>query len=127
MGSASLLVYAGVKARGMKGKLMQKKDFQTLAESRDLDELVTRLKNTSYGDAISKITKPFTAGKIELALRDRQAEQHFTMIQASGGSNILYAYFTRFILRDLKIIVKGKILGIAQEQLESAVSLRAEE
>ncbi|MGQ0606689.1 MAG: V0D/AC39 family V-type ATPase subunit [Candidatus Nitrosotenuis sp.] len=127
MGSASLVVYAGVKARGMKGKLMQKKDLQTLAESRDLDELVTRLKNTSYGDAIAKITKPFTASKIDLALRDRQAEQHHTMIQASGGSNVLYAYYTRFILRDLKIILKGKILGRTQEQIESSVSLRAEE
>lgn len=127
MGSASLLVYAGVKARGMKGKLMQKKDLQTLAESRDLDELVTRLKNTAYGDVISKITKPFSAGKIEMALRDRQADQHHTMVQASGGSNVLYAYFTRFILRDLKIILKGKILGRTHEQIESAVSLHAEE
>jgi len=127
MGSASLLVYAGVKARGMKGKLMLKKDLQTLAESRDLDELVTRLKNTAYSDVISKITKPITAGKIELALRDRQAEQHHTMIQASGGSNVLFAYFTKFILRDLKVILKGKILGRTQEQIESAISLRAEE
>ena len=127
MGSASLLVYAGVKARAIKGKLMTKQDFQTLAESRDLDELLTRLKNTSYNDAVSKIVKPLTAGKIELALRDRQAERHDTMIRASGGSSILVAYYTRFILKNLKIILKGKILGKAQEQIESAISLRAEE
>lgn len=127
MGSASLLVYAGVKARAIKGKLMEKKDFQTLAESRDLEELVTRLKNTAYNDAVSKITKPITAGKIELALRDRQAERHNTMIQASGGSSILFAYYTKFILKNLKIILKGKILGRPTEQIESSISLRPEE
>jgi len=106
---------------------MEKKDLQTLAESRDLDELVTRLKNTAYNDAVSRIVKPITAGKIELALRDRQAERHNTMIRASGGSSILFAYYTKFILKNLKIILKGKILGITQEQIESSVSLRAEE
>lgn len=43
MVTVSLLVYAGVKSYSLKGKLLTKKDFETLAESRDLDELVTRI------------------------------------------------------------------------------------
>lgn len=127
MVTASLLVYAGVKSYSLKGKLLPKKDLQTLAESRDLDELVTRIKNTSYGDAISKIQKPYSSQKIELALRDRQADIHHMMMQSSGGSNVLFAYFLRFILRNLKVILKGKILGRTQEQIETALSLHPEE
>jgi V/A-type H+-transporting ATPase subunit C len=127
MATASLQVYAGVKSYSLKGKLMRKKDLQTLSESRDLEELVTRIKNTTYNDSISKITRPYSAQKIELALRDRQADLHHTMIQASGGSNLLFAYYLKFVLRNLKLILKGKILGRPQEEIESSLSLHPEE
>ncbi len=127
MVTPSLQMYAGVKSYSIKGKLLTKKDFQTLSESRDLDEFVTRLKNTSYNDAISKIQKPYSSQKIELALRDRQVDLHHMMMQASGGSNVMFAYYLRFILRNLKIILKGKILGRTQAEIEAALSLHPEE
>ncbi|AJZ76510.1 V0D/AC39 family V-type ATPase subunit [Candidatus Nitrosotenuis cloacae] len=127
MATPSLQVFAGVKSYSIKGKLMTKKDLQTLSESRDLDELVTRIKNTTYNDAISKIQKPYTTQKIEIALRDRQADLHHTMMQASGGSNVMFAYYLKFILKNLKIILKGKILGRPQSEIESMISLHPEE
>jgi V/A-type H+-transporting ATPase subunit C len=122
-----LSVYAGVKSYGLKGKLLTRKDLQMLSESRDLDELVTRIKSTSYGDAISKVTKPYSAAKIEMALRDRQADMHYKMMMAAGGSNVLYAYYLKFILQNIKIILKGKILGRGQTEIESSVNLHAAE
>jgi len=127
MVTPSLQMYAGVKSYSIKGKLLTKKDLQTLSESRDLDELVTRLKNTSYNDTISKVQKPYSSQKIELALRDRQADLHHMMMQASGGSNVMFAYYLKFILRNLKIILKGKILGRTQAEIEMALSLHPEE
>jgi V/A-type H+-transporting ATPase subunit C len=127
MVTVSLLVYAGVKSYSLKGKLLTKKDFETLAESRDLDELVTRIKNTAYNDMISKVQKPYTAQKIELALKDRQADLHHMMIRAVGGSNLLFAYYLKFVLRNLKVILKGKILGRKQEEIEPFLSLHPEE
>ena len=47
-------VYASVKSYSKRGRLLKKSDFQTLAESRDLDELMTRIKNTIYGDASNR-------------------------------------------------------------------------
>jgi V/A-type H+-transporting ATPase subunit C len=127
MVTAALLVYAGVKSYSLKGKLLTKKDYQMLAESRDLDELVTRIKNTAYNDVISKVQKPYTSQKLELALRDRQADLHYMMMQAVGGSSLLFAYYLKFILRNLKMIIKGKILDRPQEEIETALSLHAEE
>ncbi len=37
-------VYASVKSYSQRGKLLSRADFQTLAESRDLDEFMTRIK-----------------------------------------------------------------------------------
>ena len=44
-----------------------------------------------------------------------------------GGSNLLMAYYYKFIFKNLKNIVKGKILGKSQSQIESSIGLRAEE
>ena len=35
--------------------MLSKTELQTLAESRDVDELVTRIKNTVYLDALAKV------------------------------------------------------------------------
>ena len=121
-------VYASVKAYSKKGKLLARSDFQTLAESRDLDELMTRIKNTTYSDAVSDIQKPYSSQKIESALRSHLAEIHHSIAQTAGGSTrLLDAYYMRFIVTNLKIILKGKVLGKTQEEMEAHLNLRAEE
>ena len=62
------MTYATVKAYSLKGKLLSKKTFQTLAESRNLDEFASRLNSTSYSDYIRKIPKPYTSNNIEISL-----------------------------------------------------------
>ena len=66
MGSGrSQRVFATVKSFSQRGKLLSKAELQTLAESRDLDELITRIKNTKYADSVAKVVKPYTAATIE--------------------------------------------------------------
>ncbi len=120
-------VYASVKAYSKRGKLLTKPDFQTLAESRDLEELMTRIKNTVYGDAVTDVQKPYTSQNIESALRSRLADIHYSIAKTSGSSGVLDAYYMKFIVSNLKLILKGKILGKAQEEIESHVNLHAEE
>ena len=53
MGSGgSQKIFVTVKSYSQRGQLLKRSDIQTLAESRDLDELVTRIKNTKYAEAI---------------------------------------------------------------------------
>ncbi|MBI1663738.1 MAG: V-type ATPase subunit [Nitrosopumilus sp.] len=120
-------VYASVKAYSKKGKLLTKADFQTLAESRDLEELMTRIKNTVYGDAVSDVQKPFTSQSIESALRSKLADIHYSIAKTSGNSGVLDAYYMKFIISNLKLILKGKALGKEQEDIETHVNLHAEE
>ena len=120
-------VYASVKSYSRRGKLLQKADFQTLAESRDLDELMTRIKNTSYADSVSEIQKPFTSQAIESALRASLADMHYSMAKTAGSSSIFSAYYMKFIISNLKLVLKGKALGKPQDEIEAHVNLHAEE
>ena len=120
-------VYASVKSYSKRGKLLKRSDFQTLAESRDLDELMTRIKNTVYGEAVSEVEKPYTSLGIESALRSYLAEVHYSIAKTAGESRILDAYYLKFIISNLKQILKGKVLGKSQEEIETHINLHAEE
>ncbi len=120
-------VFASVKTYSKKGRLLQKSDFQTLAESRDLDELITRIKNTIYNDVVTELPKPYSSHGIESALREHLADIHYSIARTAGDSNIFNAYYMKFIISNLKSILKGKVLGKTQEEIESHVNLHAEE
>ena len=120
-------VYASVKSYSKRGKLLKRSDFQTLAESRDLDELMTRIKNTIYGDSVADVQKPYTSQGIESALRSHLADTHYSIAKTSGNSGVLDAYYMKFIVSNLKSILKGKVLGKSQEEIETHINLHAEE
>jgi len=128
MGSGgSQKIFVTVKSYSKRGQLLKRGDFQTLAESRDLDELVTRIKNTKYVDAVNGVTKPYTAEKLEMALRTHLAEEQFKIAKVSGNSKILDSFFQKFIITNLKLILKGKILGKSQEEISTYFNMHAEE
>jgi V/A-type H+-transporting ATPase subunit C len=120
-------VFSSVKSFSQRGRLLTRTELQTLAESRDLEELLTRIKNTKYADAVSKIQKPFTAGKIESALRSELADIHYSIAKSAGQSDVLDAYYLKFVISNLKLILKGKALGKSQEEIEPNLNLHAEE
>ena len=120
-------VFSSIKSFGTRGNLLSKKELQTFAESRDLNELVTRIKNTSYADSIAKVTTPFTAEKIESPLRSHLAEVHHSLSKSAGSPDVLNVYYLKFLIWNLKLIFKGKVLGIPYEQIEPKINLHAEE
>jgi V/A-type H+-transporting ATPase subunit C len=120
-------IFGTVLSHGLRGRMLSKNELHTLAESRDIDELVTRMKNTVYLDALAKLTRPYTAEKTEGALREYLVNVHAKLVNISGGSGILSAYFTKYITWDLKLILKGKALGKSYDELLPKVNLRAEE
>src|ERR671920_271743 len=50
-------IFGTVLSHGLRGRMLTKGELQTLAESRDIEELVTRTKNTVYLDALANLTK----------------------------------------------------------------------
>ena len=46
-------IFGTVLSHGLRGRMLTKSELQTLAEARDMEELVTRMKNTVYLDAFA--------------------------------------------------------------------------
>lgn len=120
-------VYASVKSYSRRGKLLARAELQTLAESRDLEELVTRIKNTAYAGAVAKLPKPYSSQALENALRGHLADVQYAIARTAGDSAILDAYYLRHTTANLKLILKGRALGKPQEEIEPHLNLRAEE
>ncbi len=128
MSGGSKNVYASVKSYSKRGKLLGRSDFQTLSESRNLDELVTRIRNTVYGEVVADVAKPYTSHGIESALRGHLASVHHGISKTvGGGGGLLDAYYAKFLIFNLKQILKGKVLAKPQAEIESHINLRAEE
>jgi V/A-type H+-transporting ATPase subunit C len=120
-------IFGTVLSHGLRGRMLTKNELQNLAESRDLEELVTRMKNTIYLDAFAKLTKPYTAEKVETALREYLVNIHAKIVNIAGGGGILNAYFVKYITWNLKLVLKGKALSKSYEELLPRINLRAEE
>jgi V/A-type H+-transporting ATPase subunit C len=120
-------VFGTVLAHSMRGKMLSRGEFQTLAESRDIQELVTRMKNTRYVDTLGKLGEPLTAEKVDSALREHLINAHAKMMRIAGDAEVLDAYFLKYIIWNLKIILKGKALGKSYDDLLPKINLRAEE
>ena len=123
----STRTYIGTKAFALKGSLLDSAAVQKLAEATSLEELVNRLRSTSYADSLSGLTPPFNARKIELALRERLATVHHSVTQGARKYAILQLYYLRDIAWDLKLALKARALGRPYDETVEFIDMKAEE
>ncbi len=124
---AAFEIFTGARSFALKGALLTTNSLETLAESRSLEELVNRLKATPYTDAASKLQPPYAARKLELALRERLADVHYSLSKTSKDTDLLELYYMRNIAWNLKIALKAKALDRGYEETMSYVDLHSEE
>ena len=119
-------IFGTVRAFSERGTMLSKHDLESFADSKTLDELVTRLKNTSYVDSLSKIQQPITSEKIENALKEDLFNFHSSMAKIAKG-DLINAYYKKYILWNLKIILKSKALGKTYDDIFPHINMQAEE
>jgi len=100
---------------------------QKLAESTSLDELVNRLRSSPYADSLSNVSPPYTARRVELALRDRLAVVHHSVTQGAGRYGIIQLYYLKTIAWDLKLALKARALNRTYEETVEYLDMKAEE
>ena len=120
-------IYVGTKAFALRGFLLDPSTIQKLAEATSLDELVNRLRSTSYADSLANVSPPFTARRIELALRERLAAVHHSVTQGAGRYRILQLYYMKNIAWDLKLALKARALNRSYEETVEYLDMKAEE
>jgi V/A-type H+-transporting ATPase subunit C len=119
--------YVGTKAFALRGTLLDPGSIQKLVEATSLDELVNRMRTTPYSDVLSGLSPPYTARRIELALRDRLAIVHHSITEGAGRFAILQLYYLKNIAWDLKLVLKAKALGRSYEETIEYLDMKAEE
>ncbi len=119
--------YVGTKAFALRGSLLDKGTVQKLAEATSLEELVNRLRSTPYSDVLSSLSSPYTARRIELALRERLAVVHHSVITGAGKYKIMELYYLKHIAWDLKTALKAKALNKSYEETSEYLDMKAEE
>ena len=119
--------YGVVKSYGIKGTLLTSPALETLAEAKDLDDLVNRLRGTIYGEFVTKLEKPFHPNDLDFAFRKHLSFIHNSLIKSMPNSDILRAYYMKYISWNLKTILKGKALGKTYDEIAGYVDLYAEE
>ncbi len=92
-----------------------------------MDEFVNRLRSTAYSEVLSGLAPPYEARRIELALRERLAEVHHSLMTSSGRYAILELYYLRHVAWNLKVALKAKALGKSYEETVEFVDMKAEE
>jgi len=101
--------------------------IQKLAEATSLEEMVNRLRSTTYADSVSGMSPPFNARRIELALRERLAVVLHSTTQGAGRYGILQLYYLKNIAWDLKLALKARALGRSYEETVEYIDMKAEE
>ncbi|MBI4257450.1 MAG: V-type ATPase subunit [Thaumarchaeota archaeon] len=120
-------VYTAVKTFASKGRVLSYQNFENLAESRDLEDLATKLRGTPYSQAVSKVQRPYKADRLEMAFREHFVFTHFSVWRVSPQSELLEAYYLKHIASNLKTVLKGKAFGLSYEEISRRVNLYAEE
>jgi len=119
--------YVGTKAFALRGTLLDGSTVQKLAESTSLEELVNRLRSTTYAESLSGLFPPFNPRRIELALRERLAVVHRSITQGAGRYGILQLYYLKNIAWDLKLALKARALNRSYEEAVEYLDMKAEE
>ena len=108
--SVSTYAYVNARIGGMKSFLFKEEDFRGLIESRNLEELVSLLKNTHYSAAITDAN----VLSLELQLKRSLYTDYLKLVNCVEGrpKEFIHSMAKKYEVETLKSLVKMKFLGI---------------
>jgi len=109
--SVSTYAYVNARIGGMKSFLFKEEDFRSLIESRNLEELVSQLKNTSYSATITDAN----VLALELQLKRSLYTDYLKLVNCVDGKpkEFIHSMAKKYEVETLKSLVKMKFLNIA--------------
>ncbi len=119
-------LFVAARARVKKGYLLPREILEGLLEQKTIEDALEILKASDYKKEILEVQQPYELIKIEQALTKNMIRHMFELIQTSLYSEILLAYFQKFVIHNLKLVLKGKALGKKYSELYDSLVLDAE-
>jgi V/A-type H+-transporting ATPase subunit C len=120
-------LYSIVRTYALKGMLLEYPIYEDLSNSRNLGEMVDKLRPTIYGNVFGEPPKPLTSENLEKIFLTSLIDTEYSLIKYIPRAVFLEKYFLRHIFRNLKIILKARALGTPYEEVSPKINLRAEE
>jgi V/A-type H+-transporting ATPase subunit C len=124
-------LYSRVSAKigAERGRLLSEAKLKTLIESKNLSELATQLRDTSYQEQIIKVSLPFTSRKLERAYNENLISTYIKIIKNSpkNASKYLRLYLLRFEIENIKTLIKATNAELSPDQKIGRIYLPAED
>lgn len=119
--------YSMVKSFVVKGNVIDNSSLEGLAESKNLDELILKLKGTVYSDVISSLQEPISISNVEMNFRKHLSNIHQKIINVTPKNDILVSYYLKYIGNNLKVLLKGRSQEKSDEEISEHIDMYAEE
>ncbi|MEE9585271.1 MAG: V-type ATPase subunit [Nitrososphaerales archaeon] len=119
--------YSMVKSFVIRGNILTYQTLEGLAESKNLDEMLVKLKGTEYAEVVSNLQSPYTAHNVERAFRRRLANIHQAVLKVTPKTSLLASYYLKFMAGNLKVLLKGRAQSKSDEEIGRHLDMYAEE
>lgn len=120
-------LYSIVRSYALKGMLLEYPVYEDLSNSRNLGEMVDKLRPTIYGNVLVEPPKPLTSENLEKIFQTSLIDIEYSLLKYIPKAIFLETYFLRHVYRNLKIILKARALGTPYEEVSPKINLKAEE
>jgi V/A-type H+-transporting ATPase subunit C len=121
---SNVLVKVGVES----SRLLSKEKLKRLIECKSLEELASELKDTVYGDKLSKVTLPYASKIFERAFRESLIEVSTKIVQNSPEtiSSFIKTYLLKFEIENIKTILRAASVGLPYDEISQKLYLPVE-
>lgn len=120
-------LYSIVRSYALKGMLLEYSTYEDLSNSKNLLEMVDRLRTTIYGTVLVEPPKPLNAENLEKIFQTNLIDVEHSLIKYVPKAGFLESYFLRHLYRNIKTILKARAIGTPYEEITRKINLRAEE
>jgi vacuolar-type H+-ATPase subunit C/Vma6 len=117
-----------VKIGAERGNLLNESKLKTLTESKNVQELATQLRDSSYQEQIAKAPLPLTSRKLERAFNENLIESYLKIVKNSPkiAKNYLDLFLLRFEVENIKALIKATSAKLSLEQKIAKVYVSVE-
>ncbi len=129
MGSVVKFSAVNTKVKALMGKMVSGDEYSQLLNCKDLKSTLTVLKEeTRYGEILQEYNlEKLHRGDMEIILHKHYMTTFSKFINYFDGEyrKLIKAFFIRWEIEDLKVIIRGKYLGRSKEEIENRLIARS--
>jgi len=129
MGSVVKFSAINTKVMALMGKMLSKDQYSKLLNCKDLNSTLKVLKEeTSYGELLQEYNlDKLHRGDLEIILHKHYLSTYGKFINYFNGEyrKLIKAFFVRWEIEDLKVIIRGKYLGRSKDVIEKRLIARS--